>query len=146
MTGQVHREASGFTLIELIVLIGILAIMAAYAYPRFALIEAQTRKALVQSLGGSVTSSAQQAHYLWILKGRPATITMEGQTITMLNGYPDEASIDNTLMDYTGFQFQDIGVARFRRQDAWQPNNCMVTYDEAAPGARPAVVIYTFGC
>jgi MSHA pilin protein MshA len=141
------REAQGFTLIELIVLIGILAIMAAVAYPRFIMLETEARVALVTSLGGSVNAAAQQAHYLWILQGQPAAISMEGQSITMLNGYPADASIDDSLMDYTGFQFRlNPKPARFRRTDAVQPNNCMVTYADATAGSRPAIVAYTSGC
>ena len=143
----VSKPANGFTLIELIVVIGILAITAALAYPRFIMIEEEARVALVSSLGGSVQSAASQAHYLWILQGHPATISMEGQSITMLNGYPDEDSIDNTLMDYSGFQFKtNPAPSRFRRTDAPQPNNCMITYTEAVAGQRPVVTVNTSGC
>lgn len=141
------REARGFTLIELIVVIGILAITAAFAYPRLVMLETEARIALVKSLGGAVHAAAREAHYLWQLKDRPAAISMQGRSITMLNGYPDQASIDDTLMDYTGFQFKTKPApARFRRTDAAQPNNCMVTYVEAAATAPPAVVAYTSGC
>jgi MSHA pilin protein MshA len=110
------------------------------------MIEVEARKALVTSLGSSVSSAASQAHLLWIVQGMPATIDMQGQAITMLNGYPNEASIDNTVMDYSGFQYQNASTARFRRQDASQPNTCMVTYADAVAGARPAVISYTSGC
>ncbi len=140
------KSIRGFTIIELVVVISILGIMAAFAYPRFAMIETEARKALVTSLGGSVNSAATQAHLLWVLQGKPATIDMEGETITMLNGYPNEASIDNTLMDYSGFQYQNAAIARFRRQDAPQPNICMVTYADAVAPARPAVTAFTSGC
>ena len=141
-----NKAVGGFTVLELVVVISIHGIVAAFAFPRFVMVETEARKALVTSLGGSVNSAAQQAHFLWILKGKPATIDMEGQTITMLNGYPDEASIDNTLMDFSGFQFKINPSPRFRRADAPQPNNCMVTYDEAVAGSRPAVTAFTSGC
>lgn len=138
---------NGFTLIELIVVLGVLSIAAALAYPRFIMIEEEARVALVESLGGSISSAASQAHYLWILQGKPAMIDMEGQTITMLNGYPDDDSIDNTLMDYHGFQFKtNPAPTRFRRTDARQPNNCMVSYVDAVAGQRPQVTVETSGC
>ncbi len=140
------RASGGFTLIELIVVLGLLAIMAAFAYPRFAMIEAEARVALVESLGAAVSSAAQQAHYLWILQGRPATVNMEGETIAILNGYPDEASIDDTLTDYSGFQFNNAAVARFRKSGAPAPNTCMVTYEDAIAPQRPIVTVYTSGC
>lgn len=142
-----NKPVRGFTIMELVVVISCIGILATFAYPRFAMVEVEARKALVTSLGGSVNSAATQAHLLWILKDRPATVDMEGQTITILNGYPDEASIDDTLMDYSGFQFKvNPAPSRFRRLDATQPNNCMVTYEEANAGSRPAVVAYTSGC
>ena len=141
-----HKAVRGFTIMELVIVITCIAVLAAFAFPRFVTIETETRKALVSSMGGSVNSAATLAHLAWILRDRPATIDMEGQTITIVNGYPNEASIDNTLMDYSGFQYQNAATARFRRQDAPQPNNCMVTYAEAVAGARPAVTAYTSGC
>ncbi len=144
---QGFREVRGFTIVEVIVAIGIIAIMAAFAYPRYIMVETEARKALVVSLSGAINSAAQQAHYLWILEGEPATIDMEGQTITMVNGYPDEDSIDDTLIDYSGFQFRtNPAPVRFRRTDAPQPNNCMVSYVEAVPPGRPTVTADTSGC
>jgi MSHA pilin protein MshA len=142
-----RKPCKGLTLIELIVLLGILSIVAALAYPRYIMIEEEARVALVESLGGSVQSAASQAHYLWILQGSPATIDMEGQTITILNGYPDDNTIDSTLMDYSGFQFKtNPAPVRFRRADAPQPNNCMVSYVDAVAGQRPTVTVETSGC
>lgn len=141
-----QQVVRGFTLVELIVFVGTITIMAAMAYPRFIMIETGARKALVTSLGSSVSAAARQAHYLWIIKGKPAAIDMEGQTITMLNGYPDEASIDNSLMDYSGFQFNNAAVARFSKIGAPLRNTCMVTYADAVAGSRPAVTVFTSGC
>ena len=141
------KAERGFTIMELVVVISMLGIMAAFAYPRFAMVEVEARKALVSSLGGAVSAATLEAHVLWLLQGRPATVLMEDQTITMVNGYPNEASIDNTLMDYSGFQFKtNPAPAKFRRTDATQPNNCMVTYTDAIAGARPGIVAYTSGC
>jgi MSHA pilin protein MshA len=141
-----NKAIGGFTIIELVVVITCVGLLAAFAFPRFVMVETEARKALVTSLGSSVNSAATQAHLAWILRDKPATIDMEGQTITMVNGYPNEASIDDTLMDYSGFQFQIAATARFRRQDASQPNTCMVTYAEAIAGSRPAITAFTSGC
>jgi MSHA pilin protein MshA len=141
------KRIRGFTIMELVVVISCLGVLAAFAYPHFAMVEVEARKALVLSLGGSVNAAASQAHFLWLLQDRPATIDMEGQTITMVNGYPDEDDINNTLMDYSGFQFKiNPAPVRFRRTDANQPNNCMVTYEDAVAGQRPAVVVFSSGC
>ena len=141
-----NTAVRGFTLIQLAIVITVLGILAAFAFPHFASQEVEARKAAVNGLGGSVRSATAQAHSMSLFQGNSATITMNGQTITMLNGYPDETSIDNTLQDYTGFQFNNAVVARFRRLDAPAPNTCMVTYADAVAGAPPVITVDTTGC
>lgn len=140
------KKARGFTVLELIVVIACVGILAAFAYPRFTMTETEARKALVTSLLGNVQASSRMAHIQWIVEDQPATIMMEDQTITMLNGYPDEATIDRTLMDYSGFQFNKNPIARFRKLGAPAKNTCMVTYTEAPVGGQPALASYTSGC
>ncbi len=141
-----NKAVSGFTLIEIVVVIVILGILAAFAYPRFASMNVEARTTAVNALGGSVRDATARARAQALARGGPATITMEGQTITMLNGYPNEASIDDALQDYTGFQHQIGATARFRRQDASQPNFCMVTYADAVAGSPPVITVITTGC
>ena len=66
-----RRIEGGFTLIELVVVITILGILAAFAVPRFASLEGQARLAATQALAGSVRSGASLAHALWLGSRRP---------------------------------------------------------------------------
>lgn len=139
-------NAHGFTLIELVVVIVILGILAAFAVPRFTAIEGRAREAAVQGLAGSVRSAATLAHSMWLASGSPATVNMEGNNIAMTNGYPTRAALPNTLQDTTGFAYV-AGTGTFTRNGAQVAANCRVTYTApAAANTAPTVVVVVTGC
>lgn len=141
-----NKAMKGFTLIELVVVITILGILAAFAIPRFANLEVEARIAAVQGLGGSVRSAAALAHSLSLAKGLApgASVDMEGTTILMTERYPTDAAIVDTLVDYTGFDFAG-GV--FEKQGATDPATCSVTYEQpAAAGEAPIITVDVSDC
>ena len=146
------RKQAGFTLIELITVIVVLGILAAFAIPRFTGLESQARVATVNGLAGNIRSGAALAHALWIAAGdSPATVTMEGNVSVAVNGssgYPTAASagIDKVLQDLSGFTAS--GTRDFQLNAA--PNSgsaCKVNYAAAtSPGATPVITTTTSGC
>jgi len=142
----------GFNLVELVVVITILGIIAAFAVPRFSALEAQARLASTQALAGSIRSGAALSHALWLAQGDPAstTLTMEGEPITMTNGYPDAASIASTLVEYMGFSLTTTSsTALFTKQSSSGATiaNCFVRYvPPASANSAPTVAAATGGC
>lgn len=138
------NKQAGFTLIELVLVIVILGILAATALPRFSDLSQQARLASLNGLAGGLRSSAAIAHATQLAQGvaSNASLTIEGQTIQLVNGYPDAATIELTLVDTSSYT---TGGASPNRTFTLQ-TNCLVTYTEAAANAFPSVALTSGGC
>ena len=140
------RQNGGFTLIELVVVIALLGILAAFAIPRFASLESEARTATVQGMAGSLRSASTMAHGLFIATGA-TPVTMEGATINITNGYPDASDIANTLADSTGFSVTvNPGGTETTFSKTGTTSNCQAVYTEAPANGVPAIVVTTTGC
>ena len=146
----------GFTLIELVVVITILGILAAFAVPRFISLESTARTATINSLAGSVRSAASLARGMSMASQSTASVTMEGNTVTLTNNYPDAGAtgIANALSPISAGDFTftagspaATGTATWTKVGATTVANCAVSYvPAAAAGAAPTITVTTSGC
>ena len=144
---MIRTAQRGFTLIELVVVIVILGILAAFAVPRFMGLEDQARVAAVDAMAGSLRSAATMAHAVWEAQqsgsSTPVTqITVPGAAgaITITNGYPNNAGIQQLLQDTSGFTINPNGN-RFTPNGA-KNANCWVQYNQAANANTPFTLGY----
>lgn len=94
---QHKARQSGFTIIELVVVILLLGILAATALPRFIDVTDEAHEAVVAALEGGLSTAGALYHAEWVGKGSAGTSVPSYPSVTASasTGYPDLASNAN---------------------------------------------------
>lgn len=152
------KGQKGFTLIELVMVIVILGILAAFALPRFADLGGDAREAALEGARGSIKSASAIAHSAFLATGNNP-VNLEGTAVTLVNGYPQaDGSVVTTSETTNGIaaasqlDSNDFGLS----VSGASPNvltvtngACSFTYTEATATAAPVIstiTVPTTGC
>ncbi|WP_437560249.1 type II secretion system protein [Acidithiobacillus sulfuriphilus] len=133
----------GFTLIELIVVIVILGILAAFAIPRFVNLQNDARSSVLQGVAGSLQAASALVYSKSLINGATGLASSsanigQGVTIATAWGYPTAGSVSQALQNLTNISTNNNGT--FWPTSASNSATCEVVYTAAISSTTPATV------
>jgi len=137
-----RTRQTGFTIIELVMVIVILGILAAIALPKYVSLQTDARKAKLNGAKGAIASAMAMSHGKSLVDGAAVlTQTSEGVTVTLAFGYPNAASIAAAA----GISATDYTITLASPKTTVSPSGataatCSVVYTQAADAATPAAI------
>lgn len=151
------QKSAGFTLIELIIVIVILGILAAYAVPKFMAVDKEARVAVVKSLAGAVRTASDLVRALAVAQGKhhmaDSTVNIGGITTVAIGyGYAKATAdgipkaLNSSLTEHIAAT-ANAGSMEFSPHNVINPALCRVVYSYTiAVGSEPSITVFTSDC
>ena len=136
------KKQTGFTLIELVMVIVILGILAAVALPKFVDLGGDARSSVIQGVEGSMRGANSEIYAMAAQSpgglGATSTVAIDGQTVSTVYGYAKDVTNLLYVMDLSPAKDFTTSATSIEMTNATNPANCSVTYASAASaGATP---------
>lgn len=144
-----NKNQSGFTLIELVMVIVIIGILAAVALPKFVTLGSDARVGVMKSVQGSMQSANALIYAKAALVGQlgsTGAVTYNGTSIKVVYGYAADAVGLSAAMDLIPATDFTVVAASISHANAVMPSSCSIAYGPAAvatPATSPTSPTYT---
>lgn len=144
-------QQSGFTLIELVIVIVILGILGAVAVPKFVDLSKDARTAAVKALEGSMRSANAIVYAKAAVGGQmgaTGSVSIGGVDVATAYGFAKDATELKKAMDLSPEFVLDTTLTTpiIKHNGAPTPASCSVAYTPASATTPPDYALVTTGC
>lgn len=143
------KKQSGFTFIELMVVIVIIGILSATALPKMINFTGNARASAMDGLAGNVRSIIPMVNMKALTAeqvGPIGSINIEGKEVKLIYGFPSAASLQDVFVDSSGFDFSVQGDTVVISNGAQDVSKCSLSYTQAKRYGTPSVIFSKTNC